>query len=291
MKKHLMLVVALMAILFNSCIKDTLADETTKAATDNETQIEAYLKTQSATFQKTSSGLRYNITNKTTGKSAVVGNEVTIQYSLSQLSGTFIDSTTSAKPLVFPFKGLRFRLLEGMEEAILMLKEGESGDFILPSALAYGNNTSVVPAWTVIKATIKLVKVRTEEDQITQYIASKKLVVKETTNTNLRIIQDVTYPDSTAITTGKSVQVKYTGSALDDVVFDAGTFTFTTGTNAVIKGFEEGILKMRKGEKATLIFPSAIGYSSTGSYNSSKGAYSILPYAPLRFDIEILSVK
>lgn len=289
MKKHLMLVVGLMALIFNSCVKDTLADETTKAATDNETQIEAYLKTQSATFQKTSSGLRYNITNKTTGNSAVAGNEVTIQYSLSQLSGKFIDSTTSAKPLVFPFKGLR--LLEGMEEAILMLKEGESGVFILPSALAYGNNTTVVPAWTVIKTTIKLVKVRTEEDQINEYIAAKKLVVKETTTTNLRIIQDVTYPDSTAITTGKSVQVKYTGSALDDVVFDAGTFTFTTGTNAVIKGFEEGILKMRKGEKATLIFPSAIGYSSTGSYNSSKGAYSILPYAPLRFDIEILSVK
>jgi FKBP-type peptidyl-prolyl cis-trans isomerase len=57
------------------------------------------------------------------------------------------------------------------------------------------------------------------------------------------------------------------------------------GGKQVVSGFENGLTKLRVGEKALLIFPSAIGYGTTGS-----GA-TIQPYSPLLFDIEVLKVN
>ncbi|MCP9765741.1 hypothetical protein EGI31_22630 [Lacihabitans soyangensis] len=49
-------------------------------------------------------------------------------------------------------------------------------------------------------------------------------------------------------------------------------------------GIYRGISKLRKGEKARIIFPSSIGYGTNGSG-------SIPPYTPLIFDIEVLTVN
>ena len=51
----------------------------------------------------------------------------------------------------------------------------------------------------------------------------------------------------------------------------------------LIAGFEEGVLKMRVGEKAALILPSKIAYGVNG--NST-----IPPYSPLYFEVEIVGV-
>jgi FKBP-type peptidyl-prolyl cis-trans isomerase (trigger factor) len=39
-----------------------------------------------------------------------------------------------------------------------------------------------------------------------------------------------------------------------DAQFDAGTFDLTLGANGAIKGFEEGVSRMKVGEKAILVF-------------------------------------
>ena len=51
-----------------------------------------------------------------------------------------------------------------------------------------------------------------------------------------------------------------------------------------VTGFLQGVNRMKKGEKATVIFPSSLGYSTSG-----KGA--IPANAPLRFDLEIIDFK
>lgn len=84
-----------------------------------------------------------------------------------------------------------------------------------------------------------------------------------------------------------SAFVYYTGKFLDGTVFDSNVSTgtlygFIVGAN--ITGFDEGIMLMKAGGKATLLIPSSLGY---GSY----GSYYIPGYTPLLFDIELVKVK
>ena len=88
--------------------------------------------------------------------------------------------------------------------------------------------------------------------------------------------------------------MNYVGKLLNGYSFDsntAGTFQVKIGEKRVVTGFESGLATLRKGEKATLIFPSSLGYTSTGRYDNSTRTYVIPPYSPLIFEVEILKVE
>ena len=59
---------------------------------------------------------------------------------------------------------------------------------------------------------------------------------------------------------------------------------FTLGNYMVIEGFEEGILYMKKGGKATLLIPSYLAYGTSGTY------WGIPGYSPIIFEVELLEV-
>ena len=125
----------------------------------------------------------------------------------------------------------------------------------------------------------------TEEQQIENYIKNNNLAVTEKTSSGLRYILTKANTGGASVKIGQLATVKYTGKLLTDRTFYAGTFSFNVGTGQVIAGFDEGIAKMKVGEKATLIFPSSLGYGSRGA-----GA-DIPPNSPLLFEIEVVSVK
>ena len=102
---------------------------------------------------------------------------------------------------------------------------------------------------------------------------------------------------------GKSAMVNYTGKFLfknrgrdtngfyvytDQ--FDTGSFSFTYNTSAVVLGFEEATKLLKVGDKGVFIFPSSLGYGTKGSQNSATGLYTINPYTPLLFEIEVTSI-
>lgn len=69
---------------------------------------------------------------------------------------------------------------------------------------------------------------------------------------------------------GTEVIAHYEGRLLDGTSFDSsyrkGTpFVFRVGMGAVIKGWDEAFLTMKKGEKRTLIIPHWLGYGEKGS--------------------------
>lgn len=67
-------------------------------------------------------------------------------------------------------------------------------------------------------------------------------------------------------TSGASVTTTYAGYLRNGQQFDAGNLpAFTTGTGAVIDGYDEGVRGMRVGGQRQLIIPPALGYGSRGS--------------------------
>lgn len=86
---------------------------------------------------------------------------------------------------------------------------------------------------------------------------------------------------------GGEVICNYDGRLLDGTPFDSSyrrgvPFTFRVGTGAVIKGWDEAFLAMKKGEKRTLIIPYWLGYGVKGSPPKIPGK------ATLVFEVELI---
>lgn len=119
----------------------------------------------------------------------------------------------------------------------------------------------------------------------------------------------MTTPKSTAVTTasgltyiitqngtgaqlkaGDTVIVHYTGLLTNGQKFDSSLdrgepFAFQLGAGKVIKGWDEGLQKLRVGDRATFIIPPAIGYGSRGAGNV------IPPDATLIFIVEVVGAQ
>jgi FKBP-type peptidyl-prolyl cis-trans isomerase len=90
---------------------------------------------------------------------------------------------------------------------------------------------------------------------------------------------------------GKTVTVHYTGMLTSGVKFDSSLdrsdpIKFPLGTGRVIKGWDEGIAKMRVGDKAMLIIPPQLGYGVKGTPGGE-----IPPNATLIFIVELVGVN
>ena len=86
------------------------------------------------------------------------------------------------------------------------------------------------------------------------------------------------------------VAVRYTGHFLDGRVFDSsdrhgGLLTFRVGMGDVIKGWDEALLEMKKGEKRTLIVPWWLAYGEAGM------PPTIPPKTTLVFDVELVDFR
>ncbi|XP_027173495.1 70 kDa peptidyl-prolyl isomerase-like isoform X1 [Coffea eugenioides] len=87
---------------------------------------------------------------------------------------------------------------------------------------------------------------------------------------------------------GDEVEVRYTLRLKDGEFFDSshdkGTpFKFRLGQGEVIRGWDEGIATMKKGERAIFTVPPEMAYGEIGS------PPTVPPYATLIFDIEMVS--
>ena len=270
-----------------SCSKSESVDPATAAFAKNDTDLAAYVSQNLPAAKKTSTGLYYVITTANpAGRAPVAKEVVSFNYVLSTLAGVVLD-TLYKSPKTPSYGGIGVGgILPGLDAGLALLREGEKATFLLPSYLAYGNNNyTQLPAYSNVRFDVQLVRTRTEDELIAEYITANKLTITETTSTGLRFIKTKANPNGVLPVTGQTAGLNYSGRLLwTNTDFDKGVFSLTLGTTLVIKGFEETVRKLREGEKATVIMPSSLGYGAAGS-----GA--IPSSAPLVFDIEVVSVK
>jgi len=86
---------------------------------------------------------------------------------------------------------------------------------------------------------------------------------------------------------GAMVKVHYTGKFPDGRVFDSSVergdpLEFKVGAGNVIRGWDDGICQLQKGQKATLICPPEYAYGKQGAGGV------IPPNATLHFDVEVI---
>ena len=136
---------------------------------------------------------------------------------------------------------------------------------------------------------------------ITKYVAESHKVYK-TTSTGLKYI--VTKPSlKPKALAGDTAYVNYTGHTVNGKVFDSSIeivaaaaglqqpgrkyepIKVAIGKGEVIPGWDEALLLLNEGAKATLVIPSSLAYGEQGAGADIPG------FTPLVFDLELVKVK
>lgn len=110
-----------------------------------------------------------------------------------------------------------------------------------------------------------------------------------------QVLQKAAAPDAQGPKTGQQVTVHYTGWLNDghdgtgkkfDSSVDRGQpFAFKLGVGYVIRGWDEGVALMKKGQKVRFFIPAKLGYGA-------QGAGAVIPAnANLIFDVELIDFK
>ena len=277
-----------------ACTTATDPTPSTDVSAETIKKITDYGTSKGLTFNKTADGIYYalNVINLP-GRTPLANEYVKVHYTYTKLDGTILDSTAVKLnvPLAYPYLSYNTLLNYGVS----LLKEGETGTFVFPQT-----SNSTEP--TALKAT--LISTRNETEQINDYVKEKYATTtfkKTPSGIQYVITKSSATGDSAKI--GKSAMVNYTGKFLfknrgrdtngfyvytDQ--FDTGSFSFAYNTSAVVSGFEEATKLLKVGDKGVFIFPSSLGYGTKGSQNSATGLYTINPYTPLLFEIEVTSI-
>ena len=151
-------------------------------------QAAKYIADNKLVVKTTPSGLQYVITKTSLKPRPLTGDTVSVNYVGKLISGQVFDSNIEAvakmsnldqpgrtyEPIKFPVN--TSQVIKGWDEGLLLLHEGEKAIFIIPSALAYGNEGSgpIPPASTLV-FDVELVSVK----RIKHAVVAKKPLAKK----------------------------------------------------------------------------------------------------------------
>jgi peptidylprolyl isomerase len=236
----------------------------------------------------TPSGLKYMVVKENkAGEQAVAGTNVTANYSAYLKDGKMFDSSIDRGQPLKSTAG-KGKLFPGLDEAFLMMREGEKMRFIIPSKLAFGEKGSgPIPANADIIFDLELLDVQKVIPPVQYDI--KGLEAKKTAS-GLTYYEVKRSGSTKKAESGKTVKVHYSGYLADGTMFDSSVergepIEFPLGQGMVIQGWEEGIALMNVGDKLRLIIPYLLAYGEAGR------PPMIPAKADLIFDVELIDVK
>ena len=249
------------------------------------------------------SGLQYMDDSLGTGREAKTGDLVSIHFkgwmvpkdTASELFSDWSADQTKSKlslgdskmrnqPIKFILSTGSF--IKGTDEGIVGMKTGGIRTMIIPSKLAYGEaGVGFIPPNTDLKVVIELLEVK-DKGVAEKWDVDSTLFKTTASGLKYAIISQGEGP---AVEAGKVVTVHYSGYLQDGTLFDSSIerdepIQFVVGQGQVIPGWDEGMLLLKKGDKAKFIIPPQLGY---GEMQLEK----IPSNSTLIFDTEIVDVK
>ena len=232
---------------------------------------------------KTASGLKYEIIKLGSGKKPSATDKVEVHYHGTLENGTVFDSSVErGKTITF---GLN-QVIKGWTEGLQLMPIGSKFKFTIPPELGYGNrDMGSIPPNSILIFEVELFDIKKPFVDSDFSIPAEEVVLES----GLRFLEHVN-GDGELTKAGNIVIVHYSGFLSDGTKFDSShdrgqPFNFILGENRVIKGWEEGLLNMKKGAKRTLIIPPELAYGA-------KGAGGVIPpNATLVFEVELVNFK
>lgn len=122
--------------------------------------IEGYIKRHHLeSMKETGTGLYYLVWGEAKGDLIETGNVVAYTYKITLLDGTLCYQTDSNNPKTF--KVGHGGVESGLEQAVLLMRPGQKGKFILPPHLAYGlqGDWNMIPSRSIIVYDIEMLNV------------------------------------------------------------------------------------------------------------------------------------
>jgi FKBP-type peptidyl-prolyl cis-trans isomerase FkpA len=268
-------------------------------------------------YKTSDTGLQYKIITDSAGPTVELGGVAYVDMRYVNEKDTFISRIANMGmpiPIRIPDSIVH---KASFEEGLSMLSLGDSASFIvstdslyknifrepLPAEIKPGGNTTffVKVVNTLSKDSVSSLERKMKEDRATaeikrqlqfqedtsaivEYCKKNKLKAKSTPDGVYYVITKAA--EGLTLLPGDTAKTFYTGKLLNGNQFDSNVgrepFPVVVGFDQVIRGWHSGLMALKKGEKATLIIPSSLGYGEHGA-----GA-SIPPNSILVFDIEVV---
>lgn len=216
------------------------------------------------------------VVDKVKSKSKVKAEEgdyLVVLYKGTLRDGKVFDQNDGKEDVPFVFQLGKGQVIKGWDQGMAGMAKGAKRRLEIPAKLAYGEagaGPDIAPN-TDIFFDVEL----------------------------LEVVKGDSYDTFTSTTTkpgkgepakkGDKISVHYTGKFLNGKKFDSSLdrnqqFVITLGAGMVIKGWDEGLMGIKKGEKRTLrIMP--------GAAYGSRGAGGVIPpNMPIEFDVECFQI-
>lgn len=164
LKKGLCYVCVVLSLFLTHCGKsskkksDTLKNSTKKDTLNKHNEYKIGFDKEKA--QKTTSGIIYTITQEGTNP-PVKGKKAYIHYTGRFLDNQIIHTSQNKEPFWFRLGAKNSVVIPGIEESVMLLKEGGKGNFLLPPELCYGKEGyDIIPPNASLYYEIELVKLQ-----------------------------------------------------------------------------------------------------------------------------------
>lgn len=261
-------------------------------------------------------GAEYVIYQDAEGPTAQVGDLLVMHMILRNSTDSILRNTyTEGQAFQYlvaesPFKG-------SADAALTLFSKGDSGTFLvladsmflkygqpLPPEILPGSKLSFQVKIEDIKSAEQMKKEQEEmmknqnQAAAAQIQTDEEIISKYLTENNIKAerYESGLYYQKTKDGKGESpkqgnmLSVHYTGMLMNGTKFDSSVdrgqpFSFQVGVGQVIRGWDEGLMKMKVGEKGTLFIPSGMAYGPQGS------GQLIPPNSVLKFEVELLGIS
>jgi len=270
------------------------------------------LLTSCSKYDKTESGLEYKIEKDSAGDVfPEKGGFMTFWFQIRNDKDSILDNQfLDPNPVGIPVPEVTHE--PSIEEGFALLTDGDSAVFLLDADSLYINSfhskrPDYIKAGSKIKMIVRMGKVYSKKfvdsvmtsqaDQekalytrdsvaIQTYLTEHKLTGQATIGGAYVVKLKENNRTDIFIQPMDTVKTSYVGKLLiEGTEFDKSQpgqpFAFVVGMGQVIKGWDEGFMKLKRGEKALILIPSRIAYGSRGAGGA------IPPNAPLLFEVEV----